>query len=159
MIRSANPPEWPPTRHPFEVAAIVVFLVVGVLGLCGEGTFTLAQFLSDPILIVWLIGLVLSASLGGVAAVVATRLPILSLLCERLFLIGVGSFAVLYVIAATSRGDLWNHPAVIPGTVSAIFPVSLFTAYAAAAFWRLWQVQTYLHWRFAIAAEAQEGAL
>lgn len=155
MIQTANPPEWPPTRHPFEVAAIAVFLVVGVLGLFGEGTFTLAQFLSGPVLVVWFVGLVLSAALGGVAAAVATRWPILSLLCERLFLIGVGSFAVLYVIAAISRGDLWNHPTVIPGTVSAVFSVALFTAYAVAAFWRLWQVQTYLHWRFHVAAQTK----
>ena len=64
MTRSANPPEWPPVRHPFEVAAIVAFLTTGILGLLGAGTFTLAEFLSGPLLIVWLVGLVLSASLG-----------------------------------------------------------------------------------------------
>jgi len=157
MTRSANPPEWPPVRHPFEVAAIVAFLTTGILGLAGAGTFTLAQFLSGPLLIVWLVGLVLSASLGGVAVVAATRRPILSLLCERLFLVGVGSFATLYVVAAIARDGLWNPPSVIPGTVSTVFSVVMFTAYAVGAFWRLWQVQTYLHWWFKLAADAKGG--
>jgi len=35
--------------------------------------------------------------------------------------------------------------------------VVMFTAYAVGAFWRLWQVQTYLHWWFKLAADAKGG--
>lgn len=138
-------------RHPFEVAAIVAFWLIGVLGLYGAivadraSSAALSRVLPDAMLIVWLLGLIIAATLGAVAAALAVREPITALLCERLFLVGIGGFAVIYVAALLARTG-WESST----------PVIYFGVYAVAAFWRLWQVHRYLRWRLAQATEGSE---
>lgn len=142
-------PAWPPVRHPFEVAAIVAFWTIGIIGLIGSGSRSLDELLSPTVLIAWHSTLVIASTLGGFAALVAKRAPLLSLLCERVFLgalIGLVPVYIAALLAATRGSD----------AVSVGVPVVYFGVYWIAAFGRLYQVQKYVRWRMRRAAAALE---
>lgn len=140
-------PAWPPMRHPFEVAAIVAFWLIGLYGLVGRSSLAMAAVLPEPMLVVWQCGLVLAATLGGASALLAYRQPVTALLCERLFLLGIGPFALIYAGALVSRSG-WE----------AFTPAVYFAVYAVAAVWRLYQVQKYLEWRRRMVEHVAPGA-
>lgn len=136
MTNLRGGPTWPPMRHPFEVAAIVAFWLIGLFGMAGAGSGTLALVLPVPFLLAWHGSLVVAATMGAMSAALAVRQPLTALLCERLFLFGVGPLALVYAAALLS----------VSGRRAAV-PVVYFTVYAVAAFVRLWQAQVYLRWR------------
>ena len=142
MTNLPGGPTWPPMQHPFEVAAIVAFWVIGAVGLGGYGAAALVQVLPTAALVMWQASLVVASSLGAAAAVLARRQPLMALLCERIFLLGVGPLAAVYAAAVLVRS----------GT-GGIVPVVYFGVYAVAAMVRLRQANTYLRWRSQMIAE------
>lgn len=142
-------PAWPPVRHPFEVAGIVAFWTIGLLGLISHGSESLDALLSPTVLIAWHSTLVVATTLGGFAVLSAKRAPLLSLLCERLFLVGLIGLVPVYVAGL--------FVAAIPADrIGIIVPVVYFGVYWLAAIGRLWQVQRYIAWRKERATTALE---
>lgn len=133
-------------QHPFEVAAAVAFWIIGVVGLAGYGAASLVQVLPPIVLVLWQVGLVVASSLGAAAAMLARRQPLLALLCERIFLMGVAPLALVYAAAVLARSG-----------VGGVVPAVYFTVYAVAAGVRLWQAQRYLTWRTRMVAALADG--
>ena len=94
-----NPPSWPPVRHPFQVLMMGGAVLSGVVGmLATDGPPSLQRTLDGPLLILWQLSLAVCGLLGLIAAVMARRDGLWSILLERLALLVVGPLALLYAV-------------------------------------------------------------
>jgi hypothetical protein len=91
---------------------------------------------NSVVLAAWVSILLLSGILGLISAATARRYENTSLLLERVALIGSGPFCLVYaILIAVLRGwGGWSG-------------VLIFTMFAVASGWRLYQVQRVVHWR------------
>lgn len=128
-------PAWPPVRHPFQVSSMGLFLTLGAGWLLNGPSPALAEVLGDPWVLMWPVVLVISGICGLVASMYAKRDEGLSLLTERLALIGIGSYSLVYTVALYADKGLGVWVTEL-----------LFSLIAVACGWRLWQVQRRIRW-------------
>lgn len=130
-----SPPAWPPVRHPFQVSSFGVFLTLGAGWLLQGPSEALTELLGDTWVSVWPPILVLAGICGLISAAYARRDEGLSLLTERVALLGVGGFCLLYVMALIGDNGfrVW---------VTEV----LFTCFFLACLWRYKQVRDRIKW-------------
>jgi hypothetical protein len=128
-------PSWPPVTHPFQVGTFGAFVALGSGWLIAASTESLKTLMPPAVMYGWFCVLVVCGSLGLVAAVTARRDVALSVLTERLALLGIAVFAVIYVGALATVQGLAGWGGIVP-----------FSIYAAASVWRLTQVQRWVRW-------------
>lgn len=128
-------PVWPPVRHPFQVSTMVAFTAIGI-GFYGNPSVSLSTFLNSGWLYAWVTILALSGILGLFASAAAVRHEDMSLLTERIALIGAGAFCFLWTVALA-----WFNGIVGLGSII------IFAGLTIACAWRLWQVQKRVSWK------------
>lgn len=108
----------------------------GALGLIyGGGSAVVQSLLPPPLVLLWQVTLLVSGFLGIGAAVLALRDPVTSLLLERIALVMVGSFAVIF--GGVTQWKL--------GT-DGLYVAAMTGGYGLACLARVWQVNQTLSW-------------
>lgn len=129
-------PSWPPVRHPFQVMAFVVFVILGGGWMLGDSSRAMVQYLGTWA-VVWDTTLIILALSGVIAAVTARRDEALSLLLERIALMGTGLFSFMYALAISV-----NNISAWPWVTASIFGLLM----PIACGWRFSQVQKRIAW-------------
>ena len=141
-------PSWPPVRHPHQLFLMAASLVSGAVGLAYGGAAssgTVRTLLPPALVLVWQLTLVVSGTLGLLAAVLAYRDGVLSLLMERIALGSVGVLACVYALATQMTVGL-----------PAVHIAAMTGGYGMACLVRMAQVHQVLRWLNGIADRAQD---
>lgn len=130
-----TPPAWPPVRHPFQISTMGALVALATGWLVSERSRAAIDLFGPLIITTWTVILLVSALCGLVSAALARRDEPLSLLLERLCLIGSAAYSVIYLIALYDAQQIrvWVTEIV-------------FLLIASASVWRLWQVQARIRW-------------
>lgn len=141
-----SPPSWPPVRHPHQVFLMAASVQSGVLGMLIGAPSSLEQALHPILLLVWQGTVAVCGLVGLWSAVIAKRMPITSMLLERVSLFTVGSFALVYAVVVQSRNGS-----------AAIVTSSFIGGYGLACLARLLQVNRQLRWQQRVTDAEREG--
>lgn len=130
-----QPPAWPPVRHPFQVSSFGVFLTLGAGWALSGSSAVLTGLVGTPWVYMWPPILVLAGICGFISAMYARRDEGLSLLTERVALVVVGGFCLVYTMAMLAE----------TGLVSWVGEL-IFTFFLVACVWRYKQVRDRIKW-------------
>lgn len=122
-------------RHPFQVSSFGVFLTLGAGWLLRGASEVLEGMLGMPWVLMWPPILLVAGVCGFISAVYARRDEGLSLLTERVALIGVGGFCLVYVLAMLAESG-----------INAWIGELIFSFFFAACVWRYKQVRDRIRW-------------